>query len=219
MPPEAIVFTAQQCIHQNRSKGVELIEFAVTAGIHRIQRLVVAVVDGQRSTHAGQSPAHGDVQGRHRQHKRCAAKPGEKAIAEDALHAKAQPLAFKTEAERWWIALAVWRQADAIPVLQFEFFDASPSPPQAIGGVEIADQPMATASFQQCMPAADCTVVNADLQGGVTPDPVPLAQQRNGADCLILLMNRELGWPPLVRHRGASAVGSVRRWRNTPPRG
>ena len=133
MPPEAIVFTAQQCIHQNRSKGVELIEFAVTAGIHRIQRLVVAVVDGQRSTHAGQSPAHGDVQGRHRQHKRRAAKPGEKAIAEDALHAKAQPLAFKTEAERWWIALAVWRQADAIPVLQFEFFDASPSPPQAIG--------------------------------------------------------------------------------------
>jgi len=117
MPPEAIVFTAQQCIHQNRREGVELIQFAVTTGIHRIQGLVVAVVDGQGPTHAGQPSAHGDVQGRQRQHQCRTAKPGEQAVAKVSLQAKLQPLAFKTEAERGGIAFAAWRQADAITVL------------------------------------------------------------------------------------------------------
>ena len=95
MPPEAIVFTAQQCIDQNRSKGVELTQFAVTAGIHRIQGLVVAVVDGQGSTHAGQPSAHGDVQGRQCQHQGRTAKPGEQAVAKAALSSEASTAGFQ----------------------------------------------------------------------------------------------------------------------------
>ena len=70
---------------------------------------------------------------------------------------------------------------------------------------------MAAASFQQGVLAADGTVVNPNLQSGVTPDSVALAQEGNGAVSLIVLMNRELGWPPLVRHRGAPSFGSVHR--------
>ncbi len=65
VPPEAIVLGAQQGIDQRWREGRNRLQLPVTAGIHRFEGFVQAVVDGDRPLHCGQSSAdrhieHGD---------------------------------------------------------------------------------------------------------------------------------------------------------------
>ena len=86
MPPEAVVLAGQQCIDDGRREILDTAEFAVALGISRSDRLVVPVVDGDRTLNRGQPPAHRDTEIRQQQqgsgraetrNNQCAGQPGQ----------------------------------------------------------------------------------------------------------------------------------------------
>ena len=133
MPPETVVLAAEQGIHQCRRKGFEPAEFAVSTGIHRLQRLVVAVVDSEGAAHAGQSTADGHMERGQRHQQARTANADQNADTEIPLQTVCQTISRVLERKRWSACLMCWRKADAVAVLQLQLPHPSTSPPEPVG--------------------------------------------------------------------------------------
>ena len=146
-------------------------------GVDGFDRLILPVVNGNRSLHRGQTSTdrHAHIR-QHQQDSACGERCRQQAARSDRqTPGSAQP--WIKQFQGWGARLGSGRQRDPITVLQLKFPDPSTTPPEPVGRSLIDQHPPPAAPLQDGVQATDRSMHQWYLKLLIAPQPVALSME------------------------------------------